>query len=85
MYAVIIVDVALRELSRIPTRDARRIDKTILTLGTTPRPHGCMKLAGSVDRWRIRIGDYRILYTISDERKRIEVYRILHRKDVYRI
>ncbi len=49
-----------------------------------PRPHKSKKLAGGGSRWRIRIGDYRMLYEIDDTKKIVRIYRIAHRKEVYR-
>jgi mRNA interferase RelE/StbE len=52
-------------------------------LGANPRPSGCKKLRGYKDQWRIRIGDYRVVYIIDDHRKKVSITRIAHRKDVY--
>jgi mRNA interferase RelE/StbE len=61
-----------------------RFEEIILGLYDEPRPHNSKKLSGGGSRWRIRIGDYRILYEIDDSRKIVKVYRIAHRKEVYR-
>jgi mRNA interferase RelE/StbE len=60
------------------------IRNVLNSLGEEPRPVGCKKLIGSKNRWRIRIGNYRILYEINDDLKTVEIFRIAHRKDVYR-
>ena len=60
----------------------KRVQKTILGLANNPRPDGCKKLKGR-DDYRVRVGDYRILYFINDEIVTIEVVRMQHRKDVY--
>jgi mRNA interferase RelE/StbE len=60
-------------------RIAGRIEK----LAANPRPGGCKKLKGGVNEWRIRIGDYRVIYTIEDTTKTVDVTRIAHRKEVY--
>ena len=52
-------------------------------LETTPRPPGCKKLKGGDHEWRIRIGDYRIVYVIDDAAKTVDVTRIAHRREVY--
>jgi mRNA interferase RelE/StbE len=52
-------------------------------LAANPRPSGCRKLRGYKDLWRIRIGDYRVVYIIDDDRKTVSVTRIAHRRDVY--
>ncbi|MCL4523300.1 MAG: type II toxin-antitoxin system RelE/ParE family toxin [Acidobacteria bacterium] len=72
-----------RELRRLPSRDVERIVRVIESLGESPRPTGCHKLATG-DGFRVRQGDYRILYTIDDEARVIEIYKIGHRRDVYR-
>ncbi len=48
-----------------------------------PRPPGCKKLKGYKDQWRVRVGDYRVVYTIDDQKLLVEVTRIRHRRDVY--
>ena len=60
-----------------------RILPKIRDLANNPRPPGCKKLHGYKDRWRIRIGDYRVVYAISDTAKRVDVTRIAHRREVY--
>jgi len=52
-------------------------------LATGPRPHGCKKLKGGANEWRIRIGDYRVIYEIDDAAKTVDVTRIAHRREVY--
>jgi len=61
-----------------------RVEKVILGFYSNPRPHGVKKLSGGGSRWRIRVGDYRILYEINDSKKLVRIYRIAHRKDVYK-
>jgi mRNA interferase RelE/StbE len=61
---------------------ARLVPK-IEGLAANPRPSGCRKLRGYKDIWRIRVGDYRVVYIIDDERKLVSITRIAHRKDVY--
>ena len=61
---------------------AQSIPDTLLA--DSPRPSGCKKLKGGVKEWRIRIGDYRVIYTIEDARKAVDVTRIAHRKEVYK-
>ena len=62
----------------------RRITGAIDGLATNPRPPGCVKLAGEDGVWRIRVGDYRILYEVDDGRLRVLVIRIADRKEAYR-
>jgi mRNA interferase RelE/StbE len=49
-----------------------------------PRPPGCKKLSGSQNEWRVRVGDYRILYEIDDRIRRVRIYAIGHRREIYR-
>jgi len=60
----------------------KRILKKLRALSQEARPVGCLKLAGN-DGYRLRVGDYRLLYRVDDAAKRIYVYRIKHRKDAY--
>ena len=83
-YTVNIKSEAYKDIERLRSRDAKRIDKILLGLEDDPRPHGCKKLVGSTNQWRIRIGNYRVLYAITESIKSVEVFRVLHRKDAYR-
>ena len=60
-----------------------RIISALYALADDPRPHGVKKLKGYRDYWRIRVGDYRIIYTIQDDRLLVVVIRIGHRREVY--
>ena len=60
-----------------------RIDRKILALADNPRPAGCKKLRGYKDQWRIRVGDWRVLYIVDDEAKVVSVTRIAHRSEAY--
>jgi mRNA interferase RelE/StbE len=80
------------ELTRSAERDLRRIDKSQVPtiyrrlegLSEDPRPHGVKKLSGADRTYRIRIGDYRIVYEIEEDILLVLVIRVAHRKDVYR-
>ena len=72
-----------KELDRIPSPLANRIYERIENLALTPRPPGALKLKGH-SYWRIRIGDYRVLYAIDDGLKTVSIMSVCHRKDVYR-
>jgi mRNA interferase RelE/StbE len=74
---------AERELGRISTQARQRIAVALLGLAEQPFPPGVKKLKGS-DGYRIRIGDYRVLYTIDTEKEAVSVFAIGHRKEVYR-
>jgi mRNA interferase RelE/StbE len=60
-----------------------RIDRKILALADNPRPAGCKKLKGYKDQWRVRVGDWRVLYIIDDAAKLATITRIAHRGEVY--
>ncbi len=75
---------AAKDLASLPQPVLRRVDPGIQGLSNDPRPPGCRKLRGSNDAWRLRVGDYRILYVVDDGRKVVTVARILHRSTAYR-
>jgi mRNA interferase RelE/StbE len=83
-YRIEVKPQAEKALARIPNPHRRRIAKAIDGLARTPRPAGCVKLAGADDAYRIRVGDYRIVYQIVDRVLIVYIIRIDHRKDVYR-
>ncbi|HSC78633.1 MAG TPA: type II toxin-antitoxin system RelE/ParE family toxin [Candidatus Acidoferrales bacterium] len=82
-YAVRVKNRAERELNRLPRKEIDRIINRLQQLALDPRPHGCEKLSG-VELYRIRQGDYRVLYTIDDDAQLVEVVKIGHRREVYR-
>jgi mRNA interferase RelE/StbE len=61
-----------------------RIDRKILALANNPRPPGCKKLKGYRDHWRLRAGDWRVVYIIDDSAKRVSITRVVHRRDAYK-
>ncbi len=82
-YDLVVRKSVLKDLESIPKRDVERILKAIEDLAETPRPPQSSKLSGE-EKYRLRCGDYRILYQIEDKRLTICVVKIRHRKDVYR-
>jgi mRNA interferase RelE/StbE len=85
VYKVIISESALKQLHRFQKHVVKKIDAAILKLGINPRPAGVKKMKGvSEDLYRIRIGDYRIIYSIEDVIKLVDVRQVGHRKDIYR-
>jgi mRNA interferase RelE/StbE len=82
-YSIIVLRPAQRAIDRLPQLQAQRIFKAIQALATNPRPPGCVKLTDSED-WRIRIGDYRVVYRINDAELIITIISVAHRRDVYR-
>ena len=84
-YRVLIKASAGKELERLGTKsDRTRIVQRIHTLADDPRPRGCEKLAGYADRFRIRQGNYRVVYLVDDQRGEVTIFKIGDRKDIYR-
>jgi len=81
-YSLLIKRSATRELEALPLKDRRRIVRRIQSLAGTPRPVGGEKLTGE-EKYRVRQGDYRILYTIDDAARTVVVVKIGQRGDVY--
>jgi len=84
MFEVIIKPAAEKQMDRLPAKVRARIVAALEELRTDPRPTGCMKLAGEDALWRIRVGQYRVVYKIADESLVLLVVRVAHRRDVYR-
>jgi mRNA interferase RelE/StbE len=82
-YSIEIKLSAAREIEAIPLLDRRKVVARIGLLAEDPRPRGCEKLAGG-GHYRVRQGDYRIVYTVEDERLVVWVVKVGHRRDVYR-
>ena len=82
-YSVELKPSARKELERLPTKLIERIFPRLESLASEPRPSGCKKLKGGQQEWRIRVGDYRVVYTIDDAKLRVSVTRIRHRSEVY--
>lgn len=84
-YKVFIKASAGRELERLGTKsDRARIIERIRALVDDPRPQGCEKLAGHADRYRIRQGNFRVVYLVNDLPREVTIFKIGDRKDVYR-
>lgn len=81
-YHLLIVPKAQQQLEKLPKRDYAAVRDAIYALADAPRPHGCIKLSGR-EGWRIRQGDYRVIYEIDDAAQSVTVLRVQHRKDVY--
>ncbi len=75
---------AAKSLSKLPRTVQRAIAAVLEELTENPRPRGVTKLAGEEDLYRVRAGDYRVVYTIRDQVLLVLVVRIAHRKEVYR-
>ncbi len=83
-YEILIERSAEKDLRRLPEEVHERVIESILPRAQNPRPPGSKKLAGGKSDWRIRVGDYRILYDIADKVRIVRVYRVRHRRDVYK-
>jgi mRNA interferase RelE/StbE len=83
MYQVTVARTARKELEALPAKIQDRVLRAIEKLRDIPRPAGCKKLKGADDLFRIRVGDYRIIYEVHDEEVRVLIIRVRHRKDVY--
>jgi mRNA interferase RelE/StbE len=82
-YTVEVKPSARKELEALPDNVLARAVSRIDSLARTPRPPGCKKLKGYKDQWRVRVGDWRVLYIIDDAEKLISVTRIAHRREAY--
>lgn len=84
MYQIIFGRSAEKDLEQLPLKETKRISKVIDELAKEPRPIGSKKLKGT-DRnlWRVRIGDYRVVYNINDTIKIVDIRKVGHRKDIY--
>lgn len=82
-YSVALTRSADRELERLPAATVRRIFDKMSALQKESRPHGCRKLEGEGELYRIRVGDYRIIYEISDSDRTVLITRIRHRREAY--
>jgi mRNA interferase RelE/StbE len=82
-YSVLIKRSAAKEIDALPLKDRRRVVAKIQALGTDPRGEGSEKLSGE-EKYRVRQGDYRILYEITDTELIVTVVKVGNRRDVYR-
>jgi mRNA interferase RelE/StbE len=82
-YSLRIKPSAVKEIEAVPKKDRQRIVSRIRALADNPRPVGCEKLAGQ-DKYRVRQGRYRIVYSVSDSNLVVLVVKVAHRKEVYR-
>jgi mRNA interferase RelE/StbE len=83
-YSVFYKRSASEELLQLPANIAHKVKAVISSLSENPRPHGCKKLKGSINEYRIRIGSYRVIYTITDTILIVTIIKIAHRKKAYR-
>ena len=83
-YNVLLRPAAERERRKLPPEVRPRVNQALLALEDEPRPHGVTKLAGYANRWRVRVGDYRVIYQVDDQAQEVTVLRIAHRREAYR-
>lgn len=85
LYKLSIKPSAGKEIEAVGSKsDRSRIVARIAALAENPRPHGSEKLAGYDDRYRVRQGSYRVVYEIDDDARHVTIYKIGHRREVYR-
>jgi mRNA interferase RelE/StbE len=83
MYKITITSRGEKDLRKIDRQPRNKIVATILELGKDPRPQGCRKVLSEPGTWRVRVGDWRIGYTVDDNTREIAVIRIAHRREFY--
>ena len=85
MYQIVIKPSARKELKKLPVFIATSIARKIDSLAKNPRPEGCKKLVNNKEElWRVRIGDYRILYAIDDTIRIVDIHHVGNRREIYR-
>ena len=82
-YRIVIPASAAREYEDLPEAVQRRVRAAVDALAVDPRPRGTMKLRGAADLFRIRVGDYRVIFRVSDRERLIDVTHIRHRREAY--
>jgi mRNA interferase RelE/StbE len=83
-YSVFVRPGAIRDLKGLSPENHARVEKAIARLQMNPRPAGAKKLVGYEDEWRVRIGNYRILYRVDDGSHQVTIARVAHRREAYR-
>ena len=83
-YSILLRPAAIRDLKSLPPGIRSRIEKAIDRLVDDPRPSGARKLVGFDDEWRLRVGDYRVLYIIKDPERQVVIARVAHRREAFR-
>ena len=83
-YQLAYAPAVARDFARLPPEVLRRIDTKILALADNPRPRGARKLKDESGLWRVRVGEYRVLYAVDDTAELVTIARARHRRDAYR-
>ena len=84
MYEIFLESRAERDLKKLSAEIFYRIVPILKALAENPKPPGCRKITGSKNDWRIRIGEYRVIYEIDENAKAVKILRIRHRREAYR-
>ena len=85
MYQIVVKPSARKELKKLPVSIGTLIAEKIDSLANNPRPEGCKKLVNNKEElWRVRVGDYRILYTIDDRIRIVDIHHVGNRRDIYK-
>lgn len=84
MYEIYLESTTEKDLKRLPSEQIQIIVHKIKSLSKNPSPSGAKKIKGTTNFWRIRIGRYRVVYEVLQQSERINIYKIKHRKDVYK-
>ena len=83
-FEIEITRTAEKQLQGLPQKDQERLATAMLALANDPRPRGCRKLSGYDDTFRIRVGNYRVIYSVTDTRLIVLILKIGHRREIYR-
>lgn len=83
-YSIRLTSAAAKQFADLPHADRAKVKAAIDRLGNDPRPAGSAKMQGTMSDWRVRVGVYRVVYTVDDAAQTVTVFRIAHRRDVYR-
>lgn len=84
MYEVVIPKSVTKQIRRLPVEVQERVLAKLATLGENPRPHTCRKLVAGKELYRLRVGSYRVIYSVDDDEQVVVIYRVAHRREVYR-
>ncbi|MGH7451754.1 MAG: type II toxin-antitoxin system RelE family toxin [bacterium] len=82
-YRITLARTAEKEITRLPSQIQERVARAIDSLAENPRSHDSKKLKGSANVYRIRVGDYRVIYEINEKAKRVDVAHVRHRREAY--
>jgi mRNA interferase RelE/StbE len=83
-YSLFVAATADRQLGKLTRAVQARLDPAIDALADDPRPHGSRKMQGTKSSYRIRVGDYRVIYAVDDQARRVDVLTVAHRRESYR-